>query len=192
VKRFLQRVMTHVRARWRSFAREADASRQASLAIWSSIQARTVPGEAAADALPRLSWPVAGRVTSPFAMRHGRLHEGIDIALAAGAPVRAALEGVVLAAGELGTYGRAIVLVHGGHLATVYAHLDRVEVAVDDQVTREQQVGTGGVTGRSSGPHLHFEVRFDGTPVDPLVFLDAPPPHESAAGGAPPLTSSRT
>jgi murein DD-endopeptidase MepM/ murein hydrolase activator NlpD len=65
-----------------------------------------------------------------------------------------------------------VVIGHGGGLATVYAHLDRVEVAEDDRVEPACRLGTSGSTGRSFGAHLHFEVRFDGTPVDPLVFLD--------------------
>jgi murein DD-endopeptidase MepM/ murein hydrolase activator NlpD len=133
------------------------------------------------DAAPRLEWPVAGRVTSRFGMRHGRLHEGIDIARPVGTPVHPARPGVVLLAEDMGAYGNAVVLLHGGTLATVYAHLDRVDVTAAESVERERCLGTVGTTGRSFGAHLHFEVRFDGTAVDPLVFLEeAPAPGDDA------------
>jgi len=163
--------VTQLRARWSSFAGGADATRRASLEIWSLITARRVESEAAIAAVPRLEWPVLGRITSRFGMRHGRMHEGIDIALATGSPVHPALRGVILLAGELGSYGNVVVIDHGGGLATVYAHLERVDVHQELRVEPERRVGTVGSTGRAFGAHLHFEVRFDGTAVDPFVFL---------------------
>jgi murein DD-endopeptidase MepM/ murein hydrolase activator NlpD len=99
------------------------------------------------------------------------MHQGIDIAIAVGAPVYPALRGVVLLASELGVYGNVVVIGHGRSLATVYAHLGTVEVAWEDSVEPKRRLGTVGATGRTFGAHLHFEVRFDGTPVDPLVYL---------------------
>lgn len=168
----VKRLAIQLRARWRSFTGEADAVRQASAEIWALIRARQVQGDSETAALPRLAWPVLGRMTSRFAMRHGRLHEGVDIAVPRGTSVRPALAGTVLRAGELAGYGKVVIIGHGGGLATVYAHLDTVEVAEEDRVEPERRLGTSGATGRSFGAHLHFEVRFDGTPVDPLVFLE--------------------
>jgi murein DD-endopeptidase MepM/ murein hydrolase activator NlpD len=158
-------------ARWRAFA-AAGATRRASEEIWSLIRAHRLQSDLATAAKPALAWPVAGRITSHFGMRRGRLHEGLDIAQAAGTPVRAALPGVVLLAGELGAYGNVVVLLHSSALATVYAHLDRVDVTREDRVERGRQLGTVGATGHAFGVHLHFEVRFEGTAVDPLVFLE--------------------
>ena len=104
-------------------------------------------------------------------MRHGRLHEGIDISAPHGIPVHPALGGVVLRAGELAGYGNTVVIGHGASFATVYAHLERIEVAEEIRVEFETRLGTVGSTGRSFSAHLHFEVRFDGTAIDPLVFL---------------------
>src|SRR5260370_12448587 len=99
-------------------------------------------------------------MTSRFAMRHGRRHEGIDIRLPGGPPVPPALGGVVLRAGELVGYGRVVIIGHGASYATVYAHLESVDVAEGDRVEPEGRLGTSGSTGRSFGAHLHFEVRF--------------------------------
>jgi len=170
----VKRFATHLRARWRSFRGEADAIRESSIEISTLIRARQTPDDSRMAALPQLGWPVHGRVTSRFGMRHGRLHEGVDISAPHGAPVHTALGGVVIRAGTLPGYGNLIVVGHGASFATVYAHLESVEVAEDDRVDVQagSRLGTVGSTGRSFGAHLHFEVRFDGTAVDPLVLLN--------------------
>lgn len=170
--KLIRRLATQLRARWRSLTGEADATRQTSVEIWALIRARQMQGDAQTAVLPQLKWPVLGRTTSRFAMRHGRLHEGIDISASGGTPVHPALGGVVLRAGNMVNYGKVVIIGHGGSLATVYAHLESLEVAEEDRVEPEKCLGTVGSTGRSFGTHLHFEVRFDGTPVDPLVFLE--------------------
>jgi murein DD-endopeptidase MepM/ murein hydrolase activator NlpD len=162
-----------MKARWRSFSREADEGRQASIELWSLIRAAGMDDRPGAE-LPRFDWPLTGHVTSRFGMRDGRMHEGIDIAAAVGTPVHAALGGVVLLASELSVYGNLVVVGHGRSLATVYAHLETVEIAQDEAVAPRQRLGSVGLTGRSFGPHLHFEARFEGTAVDPLVYLQAP------------------
>ena len=171
-RRPLERLAAQLRARWRSLTGEADAMRQTSVEIWALIRARQAQGDSETAALPRLEWPVLGRMTNRFAMRHGRLHEGIDISVPGGTPVHPALGGVVLRAGELVGYGKVVIIGHGASLATVYAHLESVDVVEGDRVEPECRLGTSGSTGRSFGAHLHFEVRFDGTAVDPLVFLE--------------------
>jgi murein DD-endopeptidase MepM/ murein hydrolase activator NlpD len=117
--------------------------------------------------------PVEGEITSEFGRRsdplagHPDFHAGIDLAAAQGTAVRAAGSGVVVRAAPAGSYGNLVVVDHGGGLETRYAHLDRVSVQVGDRVEPGAAIGTVGATGRTTGPHLHFEVRRDGRPQDP-------------------------
>lgn len=115
--------------------------------------------------------PGTGRVTSQFGRRWGRLHAGIDIAAGVGAPIYATAAGTVKSAGWEGGYGRAVRIVHGDGTVTVYAHMSRLLVSDGERVSAGQQVGKEGNTGQSTGPHLHFEVRINGTPVNPLTWL---------------------
>jgi murein DD-endopeptidase MepM/ murein hydrolase activator NlpD len=100
-----------------------------------------------------------------------RLHAGIDLRAATGTRVESAADGVVVHAGWRGGYGNAVVVDHGGGLATLYGHLSAVHVDVGEEVDAGEAIGAAGSTGGSTGPHLHFEVRSDGTPVDPRTFL---------------------
>ena len=117
-----------------------------------------------------LIWPVSGPVTSGFGPRWGRMHEGIDISAPTGTPVRAAAAGRVIIAGSMGGYGNIIVIDHGGGLSTAYAHLSAIWVG-GGSVSQGQSIGAVGCTGSCTGSHLHFEVRVNGTPVDPLGYL---------------------
>ena len=101
----------------------------------------------------------------------GRLHAGMDLAAPSGTPIGAAGLGTVVTAGVLGGYGNAVVIDHGGGLSTLYAHQSALAVAVGQVVEPGQVVGLVGSTGNSTGPHLHFEVRVFGTPVDPINYL---------------------
>ena len=116
-------------------------------------------------------WPVNGPVVSGFGMRWGRMHEGIDIAAALGTAIHAAASGTVIHAGWLGGYGNLVVVDHGDGLATAYAHASAILVAVGQQVSQGDTLSLVGSTGNSSGPHLHFEVRVNGSAVDPLLYL---------------------
>jgi len=116
-------------------------------------------------------WPVLGPVTSPFGWRWGRMHEGIDIAAGAGTPIRAAAAGAVIYAGWLGGYGNLVVIDHGGGVATAYGHQSGIAVGTGAPVAQGQVIGYVGSTGHSTGPHLHFEVRVNGVPQDPLGYL---------------------
>jgi len=118
-----------------------------------------------------LGWPVSGPVTSGFGMRWGRMHEGIDIAVATGTPVRASAAGTVIQAGWLGGYGILVVVDHGGGLSTAYAHNSSFASSVGQTVVAGEVVAYSGNTGNSSGPHVHFEVRVNGSAVDPLGYL---------------------
>lgn len=125
----------------------------------------------------QLLWPANGPVTSPFGYRTHpifggtRLHSGIDIGAPYGAPVIAADGGTVVFAGVMSGYGNAIVVDHGGGLATTYNHLSAFGVSDGQRVGRGQYVAAVGCTGYCTGPHLHFEVRVNGTPVDPMPYL---------------------
>jgi len=117
------------------------------------------------------AWPVSGPVTSGYGLRWGRMHEGIDIAVSLGTAVRAAAAGTVIYAGWLGGYGNLVVVDHGSGLSTAYAHNTSFAVSVGQQVAAGQVVSYSGSTGHSSGPHVHFEVRLNGSAVDPLGYL---------------------
>lgn len=116
-------------------------------------------------------WPCDGVVVSGFGMRWGRMHEGIDIGCAFGTPNRAAASGTVIYSGWLGGYGNLVVVDHGNGLSTAYAHATSLLVRVGQSVSQGQTVSLVGSTGNSSGPHLHFEVRVNGSAVDPLFYL---------------------
>ncbi len=116
-------------------------------------------------------WPVSGPVVSPFGMRWGRLHAGIDIAVPSGTPIHAAAAGRVVIAGWVGGYGNYTCIDHGGGIATCYAHQSSFAVSVGQSVSQGQVIGYSDCTGHCFGPHLHFEVRVNGTPVDPLGYL---------------------
>ncbi len=121
-----------------------------------------------------LIWPVNGAFTSPFGMRWGRLHAGIDIAAPIGTPIRAAAGGKVVlmqGTGASGGYGNYTCVQHSGSLASCYAHQSRFATSAGASVSQGQVIGYVGNTGHSFGAHLHFEVRINGSPVDPLGYL---------------------
>jgi murein DD-endopeptidase MepM/ murein hydrolase activator NlpD len=118
-----------------------------------------------------LIWPASGSISSPFGMRWGRLHAGVDIPLPEGTPLRAAASGRVAIAGWVGGYGNYTCIQHSGSLATCYGHQSRLGVSVGQSVSQGQVIGYSGNTGNSTGPHVHFEVRINGSPVDPLGYL---------------------
>ncbi len=118
-----------------------------------------------------LIWPVSGPITSPFGMRWGRMHEGLDIGVGYGTPIHAAAAGVVVWAGWEGGYGNLVVVDHGGGLSTAYGHQERIAVSYGQQVAQGEVLGYVGCTGHCFGPHLHFEVRINGSAVDPLGYL---------------------
>jgi murein DD-endopeptidase MepM/ murein hydrolase activator NlpD len=138
------------------------------------IRGQLAAAQGASDTVPSsqgLVWPVSGPVTSPFGYRWGRLHAGIDIGVAYGTPIHAAASGTVVLAGWTGGYGNYTCIDHGGGLATCYAHQSSYAVSSGAQVAQGQVIGYVGNTGHSFGAHLHFEVRINGAPVDPLGYL---------------------
>lgn len=117
--------------------------------------------------------PSRGSVSSNFGMRWGKMHEGIDIAAATGTPIYAALDGKVTFAGWQTGYGYVIELAHDNNIKTVYGHCSKIEVKVNDIVRKGNVIGKVGSTGRSTGPHLHFEVKVNEKPQDPAPYIYA-------------------
>jgi murein DD-endopeptidase MepM/ murein hydrolase activator NlpD len=115
--------------------------------------------------------PTNGSFTSPFGSRWGRLHAGVDIAAPVGTPIRAADSGSVAIAGPTGGYGNYTCIQHGGNISTCYGHQSRIGVSTGQSVRQGQVIGAVGNTGNSTGPHLHFEVRVGGSPVNPMGYL---------------------
>ena len=120
----------------------------------------------------RFCFPVKNIITSPYGWRWERPHRGVDIRLRTGEPVHCAFNGVVRIARPMGAYGNLVVVRHYNGLETVYGHLSKINVKPMQVVAAGQVLGLGGSTGRSTGPHLHFEVRFQYEPFDPEWILD--------------------
>lgn len=115
--------------------------------------------------------PTVGRFTSPFGPRWGRFHYGIDIANSVGTDIKAADGGIVTRAGSAGSYGNLIIIDHQNGTSTRYAHLSRIDVKVGQAVEQGQSIAKMGNTGRSTGSHLHFEVRVGGVAQNPLNYV---------------------
>jgi murein DD-endopeptidase MepM/ murein hydrolase activator NlpD len=121
---------------------------------------------------PTYMFPVTNwNVTSNFGYRWGRLHAGTDVGVPIGTTVRASRGGQVITAGWVGGYGNCVIIDHGDGVATRYGHLSEVTVSVGQYVDQGEQIALSGNTGRSTGPHLHFEIRINGEAVDPLPYL---------------------
>lgn len=120
-------------------------------------------------------WPVRGTISSDYGYRfifgETNFHRGIDIPAPLGTAINAAADGTVLFAGERGTYGNLVIVSHANGFVTYYAHCSKFLVQAGDQVTQGQPIAAVGSTGRSTGPHCHFEVRYQNTPIDPLLYL---------------------
>jgi len=131
--------------------------------------------ESVVDAAGRLarnfSWPVQGPISSTFGPRWGRMHQGLDIAVVTGTPVRAAANGTVSFSGDNGGYGLLVIIDHGSGVETRYAHNSQLLVKEGDRVQRGQTIARSGNTGNSTGPHVHFEIRQFGQAVDPQSYL---------------------
>jgi murein DD-endopeptidase MepM/ murein hydrolase activator NlpD len=139
--------------------------------IRSAQSTAIVPGPTGAPSAAGFIWPVHGVLTSGFGYRWGRMHEGIDLAVSSGTPVVAAASGTVIVAGWMGGYGNLVVVDHGGGVSTAYGHNTMVTVGVGQHVAQGQLISYSGSTGHSTGPHVHFEVRINGSPVDPMGYL---------------------
>ncbi|HEX7309813.1 MAG TPA: peptidoglycan DD-metalloendopeptidase family protein [Gaiellaceae bacterium] len=173
--------LSSIKVNERSFVEEANALQAVSATLAAKIQAaaRSAPATSSGSGTPSASgfiWPVNGPITSPFGSRclpNGdcSFHPGIDIAVPSGTAIKAAAGGTVIYAGSLGGYGNLTVIDHGNGLATAYGHQSSIGVAIGASVAQGQVIGYVGCTGYCFGAHLHFEVRANGEPVNPLSYL---------------------
>ena len=124
------------------------------------------------DSMESYHYPYIGRITSRYGPRRGRAHQGLDISLKTGDPIYATFDGKVRFSKAAGNYGNLVIIRHNNGLETYYAHLSQRDVEVGDWVVAGQQIGLGGSTGRSTGPHLHYEVRYKGQSFDPERIID--------------------
>ncbi|MBD3265781.1 peptidoglycan DD-metalloendopeptidase family protein [bacterium] len=128
---------------------------------------------------PEVRVPARGRITSRFGMRdhpildREKFHTGVDIALNTGSPIHPMLSGLIVFAGERGGYGNLVEIDHGNGLRTRYGHLSDANVQVGEYVDGEKVIGLSGQTGMATGPHLHFEIRRNNEPIDPLTVIPA-------------------
>ena len=161
----------------REYVNEVNGLAQVSAQLTARIQAAQAQSSAGGSSTGSgvsssgLIWPVQGPITSPFGMRWGRMHEGIDIGVPYGTPIHAAAAGTVIYAGWMSGYGNLVVIDHGHGLATAYGHQSALAAGNGQAVSQGQVIGYVGCTGHRFGPHLHFEVRVNGAPVDPLGYL---------------------
>jgi murein DD-endopeptidase MepM/ murein hydrolase activator NlpD len=169
--------LVEIRETKAEYLHEAAGLARASASLAASIRAAqasrssyTAPSDSTPSAAGFI-WPVNGPVVSPFGMRWGRMHEGIDIAVSYGTPIHAAASGRVVYAGWMDGYGNLVAIDHGGGLSTAYAHQSSIGIGVGQTVSQGETIGYVGCTGHCFGPHLHFEVRVNGSPVDPLGYL---------------------
>ncbi|MGA2300135.1 MAG: M23 family metallopeptidase [Candidatus Acidiferrum sp.] len=143
---------------------------------------RLLPASAFADSSYTPSiWPVLGRITDGFGERldpfsgEGAFHTGVDVGADYGAPVHVTADGMVLDAGEHSGYGRVVIVDHGFGLTTWYAHLSSYAVIAGTRVKRGEVIGYTGISGRSTGPHVHYEVRMNNAPVNPWRYMKSTP-----------------
>ena len=131
----------------------------------------SAPAPAAPSSSTGWAWPTNGTVTSEYGYRWGRMHEGIDIAAPTGTPLLAARAGTVTFAGSMSGYGYVTLIDHGDGFVTAYAHQNRLIAPAGANVAQGEQIGEVGSSGRSTGPHVHFEIRLDGSPRNPRSYL---------------------
>ncbi len=118
-----------------------------------------------------LGWPLVGRITSEYGWRKSGYHHGIDIAKEIGTPIKAADDGTVVFSGTKSVYGKTVVIRHSDGKETLYAHAQSILVSKNQKVRKGQTIALVGVTGRTTGPHLHFEVKINGKTIDPMKYL---------------------
>ena len=119
----------------------------------------------------RFMWPVHGRISSKFGRRWGTMHNGIDISSSFGTPIKSASSGTVIYSGTEPGYGKLVIIYHGRGYSTVYAHASKLKMRKGQQVKRGQTIAWVGSTGRSTGPHLHFEIRKHQDAQNPIYYL---------------------
>ncbi len=167
---------------------DTDTSRRAVVGIYGWLSILPAPAGPPTAGSPRERWPLTGfTLTQPFGCTGfeleraaagcpGGFHTGLDLAMPAGTPIRAAGGGLAYPFQDSDRYGRHVLIQEPGGVATVYGHMARTLVGWGQPVRAGDVIGLVGSTGNSTGPHLHFEVRFAGVPYDPMPWLDGAPP----------------
>ena len=152
---------------------------------------RNIFSRADVNVLPGI-WPVNGRLMGGYGVRsdpfngEGAMHTGIDISAPQGTSVHATADGIILHAGWNGGYGRCVIIDHGNGYQTWYAHLSRIDAIEGQEIRQGETLGAVGTSGRSTGAHLHYEVRIGSTPVNPYRFMVRPSlAHATASGDFP-------
>lgn len=136
---------------------------------------QTAPASMGTPSKSGYIWPTCGPVTSEYGYRWGRRHAGVDVGAGAGAGIVAAKSGSVIYAGYQGGYGRLTLIDHGDGVVTAYAHQSSIQISVGQAVDQGQRIGSVGSSGNSTGPHLHFETRVNGSAVNPRGYLSGSP-----------------
>lgn len=177
LQRELVNRLTQERAAYEAAQRRLEADSRQITQLIRQLIAQQTRGSDPVQGRGRMQAPVAGPISSPFGWRvhpiyrSRRFHAGIDFAVPTGTPVMAANTGTVIFAGWYGGYGNTVIINHGGGITTLYAHNSSVLVTPGQGVRRGQVVARSGSTGLSTGPHVHFEVRVNGQPVNPAGYL---------------------
>ena len=170
-------LLAQVRDQKRAYERAVESYRSESRSIADFLRGAQRGQRAIQGRGGYLKWPVSGSITSPYGWRthpvygYRSFHSGIDIGAGMGTTVRAARKGTVIYTGWRGAYGLVVILDHGNALATMYAHLSKTYVRTGERVSTQESVAAVGSTGWSTGPHLHFEVRVNGEPQNPMRWL---------------------
>ncbi|MBS3940360.1 MAG: M23 family metallopeptidase, partial [Actinobacteria bacterium] len=151
--------------------RQAEARRQAKAAASSPTGSARISAPSSSG----FAWPMCAPVTSEYGPRWGRQHSGIDQGASTGAAIGASKAGTVIFAGRQGGYGNLTLIDHHDGVVTAYAHQNSIAVSAGQSVAQGQRIGTVGSTGNSTGPHLHFETRVNGSPVNPRQYLPGSP-----------------
>jgi murein DD-endopeptidase MepM/ murein hydrolase activator NlpD len=170
-----RRLAAAVSVRQKEVLGEIDAQAKAESELTRIIRERSRQSAGGAGSTARNAggciWPAAGQVTSEFGRRWGRLHAGIDVANSIGTSIWAAKSGTVIFSGQQSGYGNVVIIDHDGGMTTLYGHMSRRLVSDGQQVSQGLQIGAIGNTGHSTGPHVHFETRYDGSPRNPRGCL---------------------
>jgi len=165
-------MLASTRASRQSLEEDVAALQKEQSAIAARLQGASAPGPVQSSGGPWI-WPVSGPITSPFCevRSYEACHPGIDIAVPTGTPIRAAAGGRVAIAGWVGGYGNYTCIQHSASLSSCYGHQSSIQVSVGQTVSQGQVIGLSGSTGNSTGPHVHFEARINGSVVNPMNYL---------------------
>jgi len=165
-------MLASTRASRQSLEEDVAALQKEQAAIAARLQGASAPGPVQSSGGPWI-WPVSGPITSPFCevRSYEACHPGIDIAVPTGTPIRAAAGGRVAIAGWVGGYGNYTCIQHSASLSSCYGHQSSIQVSVGQTVSQGQVIGLSGSTGNSTGPHVHFEARINGSVVNPMNYL---------------------